>query len=77
MRQDRTTKSSIDALDLAALWPCCAQIAGPSLPPIEAAGRSGRTLAADPMGERGDIGLSQCGRGSHGSISGRACGAAR
>lgn len=42
MRQDRTTKSSIDALDLAALWPCCAQIAGPSLPPIEAAGRSGR-----------------------------------
>jgi hypothetical protein len=42
----------------------------------EAAGRSGRTLAADPMGERGDIGLSQCGRGSHGSISGRSCAAA-
>jgi hypothetical protein len=36
----------------------------------EAAGISGRTLAADPVGERGDIGLAQCGRGGHGSISG-------
>ena len=38
MRSNRTTNSKIDALDLAAIWPCSAQVAGLSLPPIEASG---------------------------------------
>lgn len=40
MRLSRTTKSKIDALDLAVIWPCSAQLAGLSLPPIEAIGIS-------------------------------------
>ena len=35
----------------------------------EAAGGAGRALAADPVGERGDIGLAQGGGGGHGGIS--------
>ncbi|HEU5067531.1 MAG TPA: hypothetical protein VFT61_05030 [Sphingomicrobium sp.] len=35
MRSTRKAQSRIDALDLAAIWPCCAQVAGPSLPPLE------------------------------------------
>lgn len=38
MRADRTMRKEIDALDLAILWPCCAQVAGPTLPPGEPAG---------------------------------------
>ena len=37
MRADRTARNRIDALDLAAIWPACAQVAGSPLPPIEAA----------------------------------------
>jgi hypothetical protein len=37
MRSDRATRSKVDSLDVAAIWPCCAQVAGLSLPPIEAA----------------------------------------
>jgi len=42
MRSHRATISKIDALDLAALWPCCAQLAGLSLPPVEPAETRGR-----------------------------------
>jgi hypothetical protein len=37
MRRGWTTKSKIDALDLAAIWPCGAQTAGLPLPPVETA----------------------------------------
>jgi hypothetical protein len=36
MRWSRRNRSRVDALDLAAIWPCCAQVAGPSLPPFQA-----------------------------------------
>jgi hypothetical protein len=38
MRSHQSRRDEIDALDLAAIWPCCAQIAGPPLPPMEACG---------------------------------------
>jgi hypothetical protein len=44
MRADRKTKNKFDALDLAAIWPCGAQAAGLSLPPIETANAPGRAL---------------------------------
>jgi hypothetical protein len=44
MRPSRRTRSKIDALDLAAIWPCGAQAAGLSLPPIETAESPGGRL---------------------------------
>lgn len=44
MRSDWKTESKIDALDLAAIWPCGAQAAGLSLPPIETAETPRRAL---------------------------------
>jgi hypothetical protein len=35
MQLERAKTSEVDALDLAAIWPCCAQLAGLSLPPME------------------------------------------
>jgi hypothetical protein len=37
MRWGWKTESKIDALDLAAIWPCGAQTAGLLLPPVETA----------------------------------------
>jgi hypothetical protein len=35
MQSDRPIASKLDALDLAAIWPCCAPVAGFALPLIE------------------------------------------
>jgi hypothetical protein len=35
MRSDRSRTSKLDELDLAAIWPCYAPVAGLALPPIE------------------------------------------
>ena len=52
MRSTGKTRSRIDALDLAAIWPCCAQVAGPSLPPLDATG-STRLVSLDEEDGRG------------------------
>ena len=38
MNGPRMRASKVDALDLAAIWPCCAQLGGLYLPPGETAG---------------------------------------
>ena len=35
MRSDEPRTSKLDGLDFAAIWPCCAPVAGLALPPIE------------------------------------------
>ena len=51
MQLERAKTSEVDALDLAAIWPCCAQLAGLSLPPMETV-QASRTRASRRGGQR-------------------------
>lgn len=50
MRWKRDKTGEVDALDLAAIWPGCAPIAGLCLPPVESSGPAEQTIPDEGEG---------------------------